>query len=148
MVARSLDPRLTDVAVGDRTHSWRAREYISHQVFETDWQRQRLVERGIEIISEASRHLTDETKARHPEMPWQKVATIGNVLRHNYENIAAPPSYGSWRRPIFRHCRKPAAMSSAGEGRARHLALQLPFLKISESMGNHDSKIVGASSVD
>jgi hypothetical protein len=29
-----------------------------------------------------------------------------------------------------------------------HLALQLPFLNISESMGNHDSKIVGADSVD
>ena len=28
------------------------------------------------------------------------------------------------------------------------LALQLPFPKISESMGNHDSKIVGADSVD
>jgi len=28
------------------------------------------------------------------------------------------------------------------------LALQLPFLNISESMGNHDSKIVGADSVD
>ena len=28
------------------------------------------------------------------------------------------------------------------------LALQLPFLKISESMGNHDSKIVDADGVD
>jgi hypothetical protein len=28
------------------------------------------------------------------------------------------------------------------------LALQLSFPKISESMGNHDSKIVGADSVD
>jgi hypothetical protein len=28
------------------------------------------------------------------------------------------------------------------------LALQLPLLRISESMGNHDSKIVGADSVD
>jgi hypothetical protein len=28
------------------------------------------------------------------------------------------------------------------------LALQLPFPKISESMGNHDSKIVDADSVD
>ncbi|MEH2470979.1 hypothetical protein V1281_007832 [Nitrobacteraceae bacterium AZCC 2161] len=27
------------------------------------------------------------------------------------------------------------------------LALQLPFMKISESMGNHDSKIVDAGSV-
>jgi hypothetical protein len=30
----------------------------------------------------------------------------------------------------------------------RELALQLPFLKISESMRNHDSKIVGAGGVD
>ena len=28
------------------------------------------------------------------------------------------------------------------------LALQLPFLKVSESMGNHDSNIVDAGSVD
>jgi hypothetical protein len=32
--------------------------------------------------------------------------------------------------------------------RVTELALQLPFLKISESMGNHDSKIVEADSVD
>jgi hypothetical protein len=30
----------------------------------------------------------------------------------------------------------------------RFLALQLPFRKASESMDNHDSKIVGADSVD
>ena len=32
--------------------------------------------------------------------------------------------------------------------KAIELALQLPFLKVSESMGNHDSKVVGAGSVD
>ncbi len=63
---------------------------IPIDVFEADWQRQWLVERGVEIVSEASRHLTDELKARHPEIPWQKVAGIGNVLRHDYESIAAP----------------------------------------------------------
>jgi hypothetical protein len=30
----------------------------------------------------------------------------------------------------------------------RKLTLQLPFMQISESMGNHDSKIVDAASVD
>ena len=49
-----------------------------------------LVERRVGIISEASRYLTEDLKARHPEIPWQKVAGIGNVLRHNYESIAAP----------------------------------------------------------
>jgi uncharacterized protein with HEPN domain len=43
---------------------------------------------SIEIISEASRHLSDELKARHPEIPWPKVAGIGNVLRHDYELVA------------------------------------------------------------
>jgi hypothetical protein len=37
---------------------------------------------------------------------------------------------------------------SVGLSVTRSLALQLPFLTISESMGNHDSKIVGAGSVD
>jgi len=89
VAARSLIPRLTDIieaieriraVMGD----------IPLDVFEADWQRQWLVDRGVEIISEASRHLTDELKARHPEIPWEKVAGIGNVLRHNYERIAAP----------------------------------------------------------
>jgi hypothetical protein len=34
------------------------------------------------------------------------------------------------------------------DGATGRLALQLPFPKISESMGNHDSKIVDAGSVD
>jgi uncharacterized protein with HEPN domain len=58
------------------------------QSFEADRRKRWLVERGIEIISEASRHLNDELKARHPEIPWSKVAGIGNVLRHEYERVA------------------------------------------------------------
>lgn len=45
---------------------------VTLDAFETDWQRQWLVERGVEIISEASRRLPDELKARHPEIPWPK----------------------------------------------------------------------------
>jgi uncharacterized protein with HEPN domain len=63
---------------------------VSLLAFEDDRQRRWLVERGVEIISEASRHLPDDLKARNPEIPWQKVAGIGNILRHNYESIAAP----------------------------------------------------------
>ena len=58
------------------------------QALESDKGKRWLVERGIEIISEASRHLDEELKARHPEIPWSKVAGIGNVLRHEYERVA------------------------------------------------------------
>ena len=43
---------------------------------------------GLEIISEASRHLGADLKSRHTDIPWPKVAGIGNILRHEYERIA------------------------------------------------------------
>ena len=89
MIARSLIPRLADIIEAiERINVILAD--VSLDAFENDWQRQWLVERGVEIISEASRHLPDDLKSRNPEIPWQKVAGIGNVLRHNYESIAAP----------------------------------------------------------
>lgn len=45
------------------------------------------IERNIEIVSEASRRLPDAWKARHPAVPWRKVAGIGNVMRHDYDRI-------------------------------------------------------------
>jgi uncharacterized protein with HEPN domain len=56
--------------------------------FEGDKPKRWIVERGIEIISEASRRLPPELKARYPEIPWPKVASIGNILRHDYQNVA------------------------------------------------------------
>lgn len=47
-------------------------------------------ERAIGIISEASRHVPDEMKETQPDIPWRKIAGIGNVLRHDYRNVAAP----------------------------------------------------------
>jgi uncharacterized protein with HEPN domain len=48
------------------------------------------VERCIEIISEASRRIPAELKALHPEIPWAKVAGVGNVFRHDYDEIYPP----------------------------------------------------------
>jgi uncharacterized protein with HEPN domain len=69
-----------------------ARTYVSGMTFEqysSDPKTQRAVERCIEVISEASRHIPDEIKGRRPDIPWRDVATIGNVFRHNYHTIAA-----------------------------------------------------------
>ena len=47
------------------------------------------VTRCLEIISEASRRLPDELKARHPAIAWKDMAGAGNIYRHDYEEVAA-----------------------------------------------------------
>ncbi len=87
MASRSVLPRLLDIVEAiERIQSVVAGKTLER--FEAEWQLQWLVVRGLEIISEASRHLPDAIKERHREIPWRKVADIGNVLRHKYENIA------------------------------------------------------------
>jgi uncharacterized protein with HEPN domain len=87
VAARSPAPRLQDI-VEAIEHLRTVTAEITLDQFEADWQKRWLVERGMEIISEASRHLGAELKTRHPEIPWPKLAGIGNVLRHEYERIA------------------------------------------------------------
>lgn len=40
-------------------------------------------------ISEASRRLPDQLKARHPTISWRQMAGAGNVYRHDYEDVVA-----------------------------------------------------------
>ena len=46
------------------------------------------VMRALEIISEASRRLPDELKARHPSISWKNMAGAGNVYCPDYEDVA------------------------------------------------------------
>ena len=91
---------------------------VTLSAFEHDRRKRWLVERGIEIISEASRRLSAEMKSRHAGIPWPKVAGIGNVLRHNYENIAAPVMWTLVRDdlpPLEKICREELAAEKGRE---------------------------------
>jgi len=52
--------------------------------FRADRRTRQLVERNLEILSEASRRLPNEYKDREAQIPWRAIAGIGNVLRHDY----------------------------------------------------------------
>ncbi|HVY03135.1 MAG TPA: HepT-like ribonuclease domain-containing protein [Caulobacterales bacterium] len=45
------------------------------------------IERRLEIISEASRHIPAPMQDLHPEIPWRGVADFGNILRHAYDGV-------------------------------------------------------------
>lgn len=48
------------------------------------------VERYLERLSEASRHVPQALKDRQGKVDWWGVANVGNVLRHAYHRIANP----------------------------------------------------------
>ena len=56
--------------------------------FEKDWRLQWLVQRAIEIISEASRAIPNDLTDTRTEIPWSRVRGIGNVLRHEYSGLS------------------------------------------------------------
>jgi uncharacterized protein with HEPN domain len=117
MAGRSDIPRLTDI-VDASAFVRNEMADLTLDAFENDRRKRWAVERGIEIISEASRRLTDELKARHPEIPWPKVAGIGNVLRHDYEDVSAPVMWKVSREdlPLLEQvCRDELAAALANE---------------------------------
>jgi uncharacterized protein with HEPN domain len=56
--------------------------------FEASWQLRWLVQRAIEIISEASRAIPNDLTGTRSEIPWSRVRGIGNVLRHEYSGLS------------------------------------------------------------
>jgi uncharacterized protein with HEPN domain len=60
---------------------------VTYEPFANNWAMQRAVERGLEIISEASRHVPDDLKTHAPDIPWRQIAAIGNLLRHEYQRV-------------------------------------------------------------
>jgi len=62
---------------------------LSYEAFRDDNMRLYAVTRCLEIISEVSRRLPDELKARHPSIEWREMAAAGNIYRHEYEDVAA-----------------------------------------------------------
>jgi uncharacterized protein with HEPN domain len=54
--------------------------------FRADRRTRQLVERNLEILSEASRRLPEELKEDEARIPWRAIAGIGNVLRHDYHD--------------------------------------------------------------
>jgi uncharacterized protein with HEPN domain len=64
-------------------------EGLDREAFRADLRAFYAVTRCLEIISEASRRLPTELKARHPAIAWKQMADAGNVYRHDYEDVAA-----------------------------------------------------------
>jgi uncharacterized protein with HEPN domain len=68
-----------------------ARQFVdglAEDAFETDRRTFYAVTRCLEIISQACRRLPFAVRDRHPELPWRAIMGVGNVYRHDYDNVA------------------------------------------------------------
>lgn len=55
--------------------------------FRSDTQKQDAVVRRIEIIGEATAHLSDETRRSVAELPFRKMRGMRNIVAHDYANV-------------------------------------------------------------
>jgi uncharacterized protein with HEPN domain len=60
---------------------------VSFETFKDDRLRFYAVTRALEIVSEASRRLPPAPHERHPQLPWRAIMGVGNVYRHDADNV-------------------------------------------------------------
>jgi uncharacterized protein with HEPN domain len=74
-IVREID--LIEAVVGGRSQS----------AVEQDLQAVRVIERCFQIISEAAIKLGAAAELACPDQPWQQIRSLGNVLRHAYDDV-------------------------------------------------------------
>ncbi len=57
------------------------------QAFRTDRMRQDAIIRKLEVIGEAVKQLSDETRRQQPAIPWRQVAGMRDHLTHAYFGV-------------------------------------------------------------
>ena len=73
-----------------RLYAERAREFLgqrSLEEFVVDEMAQAAVVHCIEVIGEAARLVSEDTRRRAPEIPWPLIIGMRNVLAHQYGTV-------------------------------------------------------------
>ena len=82
---------------GDHAYLWdmldaarAVRQFVTGRSFE-EYLRDRMlrgaVERHVEIIGEAARHVSAGFRAAHPDIPWNQIIAQQNILAHEYGDV-------------------------------------------------------------
>jgi uncharacterized protein with HEPN domain len=62
-------------------------EGVTKEQFLANEEKYEAVNRKFEIIGEAARHLSPEAKRQFPEVPWQLITAMRNILIHDYDDV-------------------------------------------------------------
>ena len=67
-----------------------ARSYaigLTRETFESSAMPADAVVTKLMVIGESTRHVPQEVKDRHPDVPWRKMQALRNVIVHEYERL-------------------------------------------------------------
>jgi uncharacterized protein with HEPN domain len=84
-VSRSDDQRAADIL--DAADDIAAIVKAGRTVYDDDRVRRLAVERLLEIVGESANALSDEFRARYPDVPWRDVIGLRIVLAHHYHRV-------------------------------------------------------------
>ena len=63
------------------------RRETTWEEFRTDWRKQMLGERLVEVIGEAVKRLPEDLRLRHPQPPWRTIAGTRDYIAHGYDSV-------------------------------------------------------------
>lgn len=70
-----------------RPHRAVKRGGVTWEAFEGNTEKQDAIIRPLEIIGEATGHLSPAFRAAHQDTPWQRIKGLRDVLIHGYANV-------------------------------------------------------------
>ena len=73
---------------------------MTREEFRSDWRRQMLGERLVEVLGEAVKRLPDDLRERYPEVPWRKITATRDYIAHGYESVDYDVIWGVLDREI------------------------------------------------
>jgi uncharacterized protein with HEPN domain len=86
--ARDWKTRLQDV-IDAVTRIERYTQGMTSNAFRADDRTVDAVVRNLIVLGEASRHIPEDVEQRHPEVPWDRMRGIRNVVVHEYFGVDA-----------------------------------------------------------
>lgn len=86
MPFREIRPHLIDIQESIENNKGFLKE-MDFEAYHADLKTKSAVERQVQIISEAASRLGNESESLCPEIDWQGLRGMGNVLRHGYHKV-------------------------------------------------------------
>ena len=83
---RSIRIRLEDI-LQTLDGSQDLMEGVSFEDYQINFEKRMALERCVEIVSEATRHIPESLTAQYPNGFWPEIKAIGNLLRHEYQRV-------------------------------------------------------------